>query len=69
VAGKEVTLVAAEAHRVHQPLAQAYHLLHLCPYPVERQVVHCRAHALGQLVHLPSCRTVKIRRIVSIAKL
>jgi hypothetical protein len=55
VAGKEVTLVVAEVHRVHDPLAQARHLLQLCPYPVQRHVVHRRAHVLGQVVHLPSC--------------
>jgi hypothetical protein len=55
VAGKEVTLVAAEVHRVHQPLAQAHHLLQLCLYPVQCHVVHRRTHVLGQLIHLPSC--------------
>ena len=55
MAGKEVTLVAVEVHRVHDPLAQAHHLLQLCPYPVQRHVVHRRAHVLGQVVHLPSC--------------
>jgi hypothetical protein len=54
VAGKEVTLVIAEVHRVHQPQAQAHHLLQLCLYPVQRHVVHRRAHVLGQLVHLLS---------------
>jgi hypothetical protein len=58
VAGKEVTLVTAEVHRLHDPLAQAHHLSHhlpqLCPYPVQRQLVHLRAHVLGQVVHLPS---------------
>jgi hypothetical protein len=43
VAGKEVTLVTAEVHRVHQPQAQAHHLLQLCPYPVQRHVVHRHA--------------------------
>jgi hypothetical protein len=55
VAGKEVTLVVAEVHRVHDPLAQAHHLLQLCPYPIQRHVVHHRAHVLGQVVHLMSC--------------
>jgi hypothetical protein len=40
VAGKEVTLVAAEVHRVHDSLGQGHHLLQLCPYPVQRHVVH-----------------------------
>jgi hypothetical protein len=35
VAGKEVTLVAAEVHRLRDPLAQAHHLLQLYPYPVQ----------------------------------
>jgi hypothetical protein len=51
VAGKEVTLVAAEVHHVHQPLAHAHHLLQLCLYTVQRHVVHRQAHVLGQLVH------------------
>jgi hypothetical protein len=55
VARKEVTLVAAEVHRAHDPLAQAYHLLQLCSYPVQHHVIHRRAHMLGQVVHLPSC--------------
>jgi hypothetical protein len=55
VAGKEVTLVAAEVHRLHDPLAQSHHLLQLYPYPVQRQLVHRRAHVLGQVVHLSSC--------------
>jgi hypothetical protein len=54
VAGKEVTLIAAEVHHLHDPLAQAHHLLQLCPYPVQRQQVHHRAHVLGQVVHLAS---------------
>jgi hypothetical protein len=54
VAGKEVTLVAAEVHRLHDPMAKAHHLLQLCPYPVQRQLVHRRAHVLGYVVHLLS---------------
>jgi hypothetical protein len=38
-----------------KPPAQAHHLLHLCPYPVQHHVFHRRAHMLGQQVHLPSC--------------
>jgi hypothetical protein len=47
VVGKEITLVAAEVHRVHDPLAQTHHLLKLCPYPIQRHMVHGRAHVLG----------------------
>jgi hypothetical protein len=54
VVRKEVTLVAAEVHRVHDPLAHTHHLLKLCPYPVQRHMVHGRAHVLSQVVHLPS---------------
>jgi hypothetical protein len=32
VVWKEIPLVAAEVHHVHQPLAQAHHLLQLYPY-------------------------------------
>jgi hypothetical protein len=51
VAGKEVTLVPAEVHRVHDLLARAHHLR---LYLVQRHVVHRRAHVLGQVVHLSS---------------
>jgi hypothetical protein len=34
VAGKEVTLVIAEVHYVHDPLAHTHHLLQLCPYSI-----------------------------------
>jgi hypothetical protein len=54
VAWKVVPLVTSEVHRVHQPLAQDHHLLQLCPYPIQRHVVHRRAHMLGQQVHIPS---------------
>jgi hypothetical protein len=55
VAGKEVTLVAAEVHRLHDPLARAHHLLQLCPYLVQQHLVRRRAHVLGQVVLLSSC--------------
>jgi hypothetical protein len=55
VAGKKVTLVAAEVRSLHDSLAQAHHLLQLCLYPVQRQLVHRRSHVLGQVVHLASC--------------
>jgi hypothetical protein len=54
VAWKEVPIVVAEVHRVHQPLAQTHHLLQLRPYPIQCHVVHRRAHVLGQQVHIPS---------------
>jgi hypothetical protein len=60
VAEKEVTLVIVEVHRLHDPPAQAHHLLQLCLYPIQQQLVHRRAPVLGQVVHLPS-RVVQSR--------
>jgi hypothetical protein len=53
--GRRYPSSSREVHRVHQSLAQAHHLLQLCLYPVQRHVVHRRAHVLGQVVHLSSC--------------
>jgi hypothetical protein len=44
-----------ESSRLHDPLAPAHHLLQLCPYPVQRQLVYHGARVLGQVVHFPSC--------------